>query len=320
MDPNRRAATATPNRPRRRASRRTYVVRRVLVLLVLAGFVGGLIVVVLAVVSDSDETAGSPTVSNNAGSTGSLVPNDPVQTTAVQTTVPETTTTGAPVVDTGRVPTAADPARVLIAGDSDAGSFGPYLQKLIGNTTVAQTTLDYKTSSGLARPDFFDWPAHFTEQLATIKPDIVIVTFGGNDGQSIHGMPNKVDSPEWRAEYGKRVAAAMEQLSAEGRTLIWVGIPNGPTDDFTARLKVQNEVVTAQAAAHPDVVLVDTWNRFSGIDGGYAEYVIDPRDGISKDVRAGDGFHLNTTGAEILALDINAAVTADLLERGWPGP
>ncbi len=64
------------------------------------------------------------------------------------------------------------------------------------------------------------------------------------------------------------------------------------------------------------VQFVDTWARFSGRSGGWAEYVVDPRDGVGKDVRADDGFHLNETGAEILALDIAEIVKADLRARG----
>jgi lysophospholipase L1-like esterase len=44
--------------------------------------------------------------------------------------------------------------------------------------------------------------------------------------------------------------------------------------------------------------------------------VVDPRDGVGKDVRADDGFHLNQVGAEILALDIIAAVKTELQARG----
>jgi len=79
---------------------------------------------------------------------------------------------------------------------------------------------------------------------------------------------------------------------------------------------VQNEVVQSEAAKRPQVVFVDTWKRFSGRNGNWAEFVIDPRDGAGKDVRADDGFHLNETGAEILALDISDAVKAALRARG----
>ena len=76
-------------------------------------------------------------------------------------------------------------------------------------------------------------------------------------------------------------------------------------------------MVRTQVAAHPGVVFIDSWNIFSGLDGGYAQYVVDPRDGISKQVRSDvDGFHLNTTGAEILAFHITQAVEKDLVNRG----
>jgi uncharacterized protein len=80
-------------------------------------------------------------------------------------------------------PTPDDPARVLIVGDSDAGTFGPYLQQLLGETQVVETVLDYKVSSGLARPDFFDWHRELETKVPEVDPDIVVVTFGGNDGQ-----------------------------------------------------------------------------------------------------------------------------------------
>jgi hypothetical protein len=233
--------------------------------------------------------------------------------TPISTTVAPTTT----LPDAGITPTAADPARVYIAGDSDAGAFAPFLEKLLGQTGVVKTRLEYKSSSGLARPDFFDWPARLMAQLPKINPDIVVVTFGGNDGQPIHGLNKQVDSQEWRAEYGKRVGAVMDLLGADGRTLIWVGIPNDADPITTAHLKIQDEVVRRQVDKHPGVVFIDSWHIFAGLDGGYAEFVVDPRDGVSKRVRSDtDGFHLNTTGAEILALDIAEAVERDLRNRG----
>ena len=50
---------------------------------------------------------------------------------------------------------------------------------------MVDVELDYVVSSGLARPDFHDWPAHLRDTLRTSDPDIVIVTFGGNDAQGL---------------------------------------------------------------------------------------------------------------------------------------
>ena len=68
--------------------------------------------------------------------------------------------------------------------------------------------------------------------------------------------------------------------------------------------------------AEPGVVFIDTWARFSGREGNWAQFVIDPRDNQGKAVRADDGFHLNTTGAEILAIDIADAVKQLMRDRG----
>jgi hypothetical protein len=242
------------------------------------------------------------------------------------TTLPPTTTTQPPVKER-TVPTADNPAEVLILGDSDAGAFGPYLKTLLDQTGIAKAEVDYKTSSGLSRPDFYDWPAHMREVVPQKNPDVVVVTFGGNDAQGLrnvdkswavnHPPASGVDDADWKAEYAKRVGAAMDYLTEGNRTLVWVGIPNAESASTTARMQVQDEVVRAEAAKRAKKVhFVDTWARFSGRNGGYAEFVIDPRDGVGKDVRADDGFHLNVTGAEILALDIAEAVKDDLRARG----
>ncbi len=183
------------------------------------------------------------------------------------------------VEDVSTVPTGDDPAKVYIAGDSDAGNLGPPLQDLLADTGVVDSELFYKVSSGLSRPDFFDWPAQLQRDIATHDPDIVVVTFGGNDAQDIEidGRSSPVDTPEWRAEYTRRVGAVMEFLTQSGRTLVWVGIPNAKSGTFRDRLNILQQVTKDEAALHPGVRYVDTWNRFVGASGGYADYIIDPR-------------------------------------------
>ncbi len=295
--------------------RRIYLRRRVVVAIVaLAAAVSFLALAKALVGGDSTHTKVASAASTDDTSALSVPASAEVTTTtATPPSLPPETT----VVDAGPIPTRSDPARVYIAGDSDAGSFAPFVSRLLRASGVVATTVDYKVSSGLARPDFFDWPARLSVRIPKLNPDIVIVAFGGNDAQPIHGLNKQVDTPEWRAEYAKRVGAVMDLVANDGRTLIWVGVPNDNQADTTARLSVQDEVVRAQVAAHPGVVFIDSWNIFSGLDGGYAQYVVDPRDGISKSVRSDvDGFHLNTTGAEILAFHIARAVESDLVRRG----
>ena len=230
-------------------------------------------------------------------------------------------------------PTEDNPAEVLIVGDSDAGTFAPYLERLLDETGVVDVELDYVVSSGLARPDFHDWPAHLRDTLASSDPDIVIVTFGGNDAQGLtEPCPNGAGScgvnvvvaqataanaAEWTAEYARRVAGMMDMLLENPeRRVIWVGIPNAQDLEFTARLEIQDQAVREALANYEDAVFVDTWEMFDGRNGGVAELVVDPRDGKAKPVRQSDGFHLNVDGAEILAIDIAAQVETILEDLG----
>ncbi|MCU1399536.1 MAG: hypothetical protein JWN62_2645 [Acidimicrobiales bacterium] len=328
MDPQR-----SPRRPpgppaRRRPSRRTFLIRRVVVLVVAIAIVAGLVTVVKGVLSSDTSTASSPpavtatTTPVLPQGSVAVLPSDPA---ATATTVLDASTTITPTSDPSTVPTAADPARVLLVGDSEAGGLSPFLSKVLDTTGVVALTTDYKVSSGFVRPDFFDWPAHLQQSVPVSNPDIVIAVFGGNDGQSFlagdaaaGAAANKaVDSAEWRAEYAKRIGSVMDFLTAGGRTLVWVGVPNAEKDSLTAALTVQNEVVKSEIAKRPKVVFVDSWHTFTGIDGGFAPLILDPRDGQFKPVRSDtDGFHLNTTGEEILAYLVGGAVFADLKARG----
>ncbi|MEY2415361.1 MAG: uncharacterized protein QOH53_695, partial [Ilumatobacteraceae bacterium] len=306
--------------PNQRLPNRVYATRRVVAALAVVAMLFLLYSVVTAVVAGpGTSTQAAPTAPST-----SLVVGDSggVPLTAASTST--STTELKPKEKT--VPSADNPAELYVAGDSDAGTFAPYLDKLMKQTGMVTTTLDYKVSSGLSRPDFFDWPSYFAKQIPKVNPDIVVVTFGGNDAQGLrnvdktwavqHAPGSGSDDADWRAEYGKRVGATMDYLGGDNRTLIWVGIPNDDNPDVTARLQVQNEVVMAEAAKRPKVVFVDTWKRFSGLSGGFAAAVQDPRDNQFKNVRREDGFHLNTTGAEILALDIAEAIRTELRARG----
>jgi hypothetical protein len=309
--------------PRRRHSSRRYAVRRAvaLAIVVVVGYglvrtVGGLVGGDDGVAdADGSSAAEEPAAGGATDDTGTGEAVGAAGTIPASTEPDEPETTGPPSVD--------NPAKVFIVGDSDAGTFGPYLQTLLDNTGIVTTELDYKVSSGLARPDFFDWPAEIDTKLPAVDPDIVVATFGGNDaqglavqnGEFIIGDP-VANEAEWVAEYTERAGAVMDQLLADGRTLIWVGIPNDDNPDVTERMAIQDRAAKAAAAERPEVIFIDTWKRFSGRDGGWAEFVIDPRDGQGKDVRADDGFHLNQTGAEILAIDIAQAIRDTLREQG----
>ena len=350
---------SSPRPPGRPVSAQRYWVRRAVAVVVIAVVGYALVRAVSGVIGgdDTDTIAGAPVPADvsadadDAASPGAAATSDPAPTDSAGGSDTDTSTvaTGAEGPSDADAdesgtddadddadadggddgpsgpPTAQDPAKVYIVGDSDAGTFGPYLQQLLDGTLVADTELDYKVSSGLARPDFFDWPAQLREKLPQVDPDIVVVTFGGNDAQGLSAPQETLEfvigdpvsnEAEWSAEYQRRAGEVMDLLLEDGRDVVWVGIPNDDNPEVTAGLAIQDRAAKAAAAERPDVVFVDTWTRFSGRDGGWAEFVVDPRDGQGKDVRADDGFHLNENGAEILAIDIAVEVREILRGRG----
>ena len=307
------------------------LLRRVMVLVVLlvvgysgvkamAEYFGGDDDVVASTGQGAGESSSTTDVSATAPTPADVAPaDDPVEISTPITDAPED------VVEHTGPPSPDNKAKVYIVGDSDAGTFGPYLQQLVDGTEVAETALNYKVSSGLARPDFYNWPEELAQAIPEVDPDIVVATFGGNDSQGLSAFQDELqfvvgdpldNEVEWTEEYTKRAGDVMDLFLEDGRTVIWVGIPNDDNPEVTAKLAIQDRAAKAAAEARPDVIFIDTWARFSGRNGNWAEFVIDPRDGEGKDVRADDGFHLNVNGAEILALDIAQAIRDDLRARG----
>jgi hypothetical protein len=319
------------SRSRRPVSQQRYAMRRFVVVAALGLGVFGAVRGVSSVI---DRQADGPEVDASGTETSTTVAAGAAAGSSAQVAAVTTPPTPPPTEpeETGP-PTEDNPADVLIVGDSDAGTFAPYLERLLDETGVVDVELDYVVSSGLARPDFHDWPAHLRETLASSDPEIVIVTFGGNDAQGLtEPCPNGAGScgvnvvvaqataanaAEWTAEYARRVAEVMDIIGEDPeRRVIWVGIPNAQDPAFTARLEIQDQAVRQALADYEKAVFVDTWEIFDGRNGGIAELVVDPRDGVAKPVRAADGFHLNVDGAEILAIDIAAQVETILGELG----
>jgi hypothetical protein len=289
----------------------------------------------LPVATSSATTVAATAVPATAGA-ASATTSAPVTSTpsaSVPTSSGDTTTTVAPL-PTGAPPTAAPapapvppsaarPLRVYVAGDSLTQGYGTVVEAAAARSGVMTATLDVKVASGLNRVDFFDWPARLLSQVESLKPDVVVVTFGANDQQPIVTPEGKaiqdVSDPAWAAEYGRRVGKVMDYLAGGGRKLIWVGTPNDSRPEVTARLAVIRGIFQAEAAKRPGVTFVDTWAYFESPSGGYAAYVADET-GEVKRMRANDGFHLSIDGANYLGRIVFAEITKEFQARGGQLP
>ena len=263
----------------------------------------------------------APTTPISAAPGDAPTPTDPSVATDPATVDPATVDPGTSVADVApgpRVPTAADPAQVYVAGDSLARDLALELVPLVAGTKVAVAQSRVKIGSGLARPDTFNWPTQLAGDVASLHPDIVVVEFGGNDSQGLilpGGKPiQHPTDPGWSDEYAKRVSAVMDLIAKDGRKLIWVGAPIARDPVQNAALAIIRQVMIDQTAKHAGVEYVDTWELFRSPTDQYADYIF--VDGDYRAVRQNDGFHLNPTGIKYLAGKVNERVVTELKARG----
>lgn len=285
------AAPAPGGRPRQRwRARRWHGM-----LLVLAGVLGGCAGVVLSLADD--RAAEAPAAAAAPAPRQVLVAGLAFDGTPE----PPPTPTPTPTPPPARLRT-AEGVRLWSDGDSTSYFMTVALfaeWSALGGLPVRGA--DYKISSGLMRPDFFDWPAYLAAEMARYDPDVVVFMVGANDA-------NQVRSAE---EYGARVGAVMDLLYRPGRTVVWMGQPNMGRADLAASVPRLNAIFAAEAGARPWVLYLDSWALTSAADGSYAPALPDET-GALQVIRVSDGVHFTPAGGRRLAL----AVIAALFEPG----
>jgi hypothetical protein len=195
-----------------------------------------------------------------------------------------------------RTPTAADPLRILVAGDSLVGWIAPALEQELPGTAPVEVIDDWKGSSGLVRPDFFDWPARIETDMAQHDPDVVVLGFGGNDTQGITTDDGvlALGTPEWQAEYQRRIAKVLDFVEAPGRTVVWIGLPLTTSEPIESLRPVLTRALKAELRSRPWARFVDTRDALAP-DGTFTSRLPDD-DGQLVVTMAPDEIHPSLEG------------------------
>lgn len=204
-----------------------------------------------------------------------------------------------------RVPTrtfsADDPARILVIGDSLAQGFGIFLDRRVKERNLAAIVTNRgRTSTGLARSDFYDWPSQFEGMAAAMRPDIIVAHFGSNDNQTIIGRGARIKSgtPEWTAAYRDQIRRILD-TAARYNTMVYL---LGPAPDrggsLNRHLTRINPIFREEAAAVQAHYL--PLSTFAAGENG--EYITSaPVNGRVVKIRSGDGSHFTGTGYYLVA-------------------
>lgn len=214
---------------------------------------------------------------------------------------PSTTTSTTTTLPANRGITSEDPLRVYVTGDSQATYLGQAVTTEGGGRAL-DVAVDDRISTSLARPDYFDWPSQWQVALAEHDPEVIVVFLGANDHQDMADLAgNRLieGSEPWKQEWTSRLAAGLDLLTADGRTVLWVTQPPMRDRGLDEGIDLINELAAGVVADRPSVVPVDIWELFGGVDG-YAERLTGP-DGETITARVSDGVHLTRSAASWVA-------------------
>lgn len=228
-------------------------------------------------------------------------------------------------------PDAVCPAKigkVLAIGSSTMGApLGTFLDRAMAAIGLSSYRLA-AASSGLARPDFWDWAAKAKRLVAEHDPDVVVVQIGSNDYQPITWLESgrvgaiRRNKPEWAEVYGARIDELLQVLGGgdRERLIIWIGpyaywgdnaIEQGPVIDQLLRDRISTWVAKGGFARY-----VDVWTEtFHAKKGPVMRRPLPGHKG-TQEIRSSDNVHLNALAVRVLLSDPVVAHVKACLEAG----
>jgi uncharacterized protein len=208
--------------------------------------------------------------------------------------------------------TAAHPLRVWVAGDSLAQVPGEGVERISG-LPLDVLPVESRLSTGLARPDLYNWFTRFRQVITQLHPQVAVLSFGADDAHDyLAGVPagrtvGPLGSSSWSAEYRRRVDGVTRELDAAGVYVIWLGLPIPDGAGFKKSFPIVNAVLEQVARAHPHgAAYVDTWHLLDDAHGRYTPYL--RVHGHLTLMRLPDGVHYTSAAGDLIAQAVLAKV------------
>ena len=261
----------------------------------------------------SDRPAPAPRLGRSAASA----------TPAVKIMPPPTPPQPAPAVHAAQ--TAASPAspgnNILVAGDSLSLFLADALRPMLAHRPQTAFASRGKVSSGLARPDFFNWEREMAALVAAHHPDTVVIMIATNDNQTMtrpDGAKVAFGRPAWAAEYGRRIRrlVALARSANPAARVFWLGAPVMGDPKLNADVDAINTVIARELAVLPNCRFIDVSRTLADAAGRYAPAKDTPNG--PRTTRTKDGVHLTPYGARLLAGATLASLGPNLASLDTP--
>ena len=188
----------------------------------------------------------------------------------------------------------ADPAqtelrRILVVGDQMAGGMGAGLTRMAGGDDTIEVVNRFNESSGLTRPEIYDWVAAIPKMAEGKNFAAAFVLIGLNDRRDMR-MGDQVlpfGSAEWKALYAQHVDAMLDALRAQNIKVFWMGEPPMGDAGLDNDMQMLTGLIKERVAAKGEN-FIDLRAPFLGTDGKYTERGVDDT-GADRRLRESDG-------------------------------
>ena len=265
------------------------------------------LLVMLALISVASCSAEVVTSVEVAAPTVAVLPTTTAAPTTTTTAAPTTTTVGQTVPR--RTPSAEDPLRVMIVGDSVTYEIQPGLTAALEHTGLVTSANRTQVGFGLSRWPIYPWWDVWEPFLDEVQPEAVVIQAGIWDVAEVFAgelrRPVPTD-PDWDEQFTFLMEVAVDVLSSDGAIVYWQTMLPSTSPGPGGRL---NDLVADLADRDDRVVMVDFTPAFTR-NGGYTGFV--ERDGVEWPIRKVDGVHLCREGSEIAG-----RVTAEAIATDW---
>jgi len=224
------------------------------------------------------------------------IPARVATTPLVSALPPATALVPLPPVEPGR------PRVVVLTGDSmmAVGLSATLMRQAAGDTNL-RIVKAFRSGTGLARPDVFDWMEEYPAMVGPEKPDVVIVSIGTNDGQGfvVGSKVQAFGTEDWRKTYQSRVSEFLALVESSGARVVWVGLPPMRSPALNEKIGVINRIEYTVVSQYPRATW---WNSapFVADEFGQFREFMALSNGRNIHLRADDGIHFSDDGAALM--------------------
>ena len=200
----------------------------------------------------------------------------------------------------------ANEIRIAFIGDSMSDGYWGGIVRATSKDNCQKYTLGRygENGTGLTRQDKFNWAEEAKSILADFHPDLVVVSLGLNDVQSIveaNRTRTNFGSPAWSKKYREMVTTFLESLSTVPAGILWIGNPVLRDTAANSAAQERNKIIAeAIGIFGPPARYVKPWQLSESGEDTFQAF----GPGISGSrvqLRASDGVHFTALGYDVVA-------------------